>query len=456
MFQATKRPAERVQPERAAKSRKLNDKRTKLVDLNFDCLIRIFKFLSPTELASVYEYSEQFLAAAQYVLRTKFSNVSPIVTNDPNFDETGKSRMVKLIKAFGCVLGSLKINYSHSSRRYDWMIEKAIMRYCRTTVKSISFDGAANDIMPKISEPFNAVERVYFTKCELGHLVMNLSKWFPNANYLSLCGTPRRAKSHIFKYPHPNLRELLVCDTRMNNSDLICFLKANPQLETLTFACDAVIEEGNWYSYYDGIKLTEDLITTLKTELQHLKYLNIFIPNGMEWRYDGWTEQIYFEHFDTLIISNASDTNIWENFPITVGSVNNLALNGNLLNCAMFIEQNRNIKSLAIDGAIEKLEQIIRTIDVIAELPNLEYLQLRNDREMTRHIMGLLQRCEKLKVLVFFYSVAERDPRCHPHHKPHFYVIGDSRWHVEGYAHTAKRYNRTLVYRRCLPMVEPK
>lgn len=453
MFQATKRlRVERVQPERAAKMRKLNNKRTKLADINFDCLVKIFKLLSPTELANVFEYNDQFLEAIQYVLRTKFSNLSHIITNDPNFDVNGKSRMIKLIKAFGGVLRSVKINYSHSSHRYDWMIEKAIIRYCRSIVKTINFEGAAKDIMPNIAESFNAVEKVSFTKSELGHLVMNLSKWFPNVRYLSLSDTPRRAEPKVFKNYHPNLRELHVSNTRMNNSDLINFIMANPQLEALTFACDTVIAEGNWYSYYDGIKLTEELILTIKTQLKNLKYLSIFIPNEMDWPYDGRTEKIYFKHFDTLIISNATSTNIWETFPITVGSVNNLILNGNLLNCAQFIEQNRNIKSLAIDGPINNSDQIIVTINLIAELPNLEYLQLRNDREMTRLIVDLLIRCEKLKILVFYYTVVERDPRCHPHIKPHFYDIGNRRWHVKGYAYLAKKFNRTLVYRRFQPI----
>lgn len=450
MFQATKcSRAERVQFERAAKMH--NEKRTKLTDLNFDCLIRIFKNLSPMEIGNLFEYNDRFLEAAQYIFRTQFRHLSPIITNDPNFDDNGKSRTVRLIKAFGGVLGSVKINYSHSNNRYDWMIEKAIMRYCRSTVKMIKFEGAAKDIMPKISEPFNAVEEVCFTKSDLGHLVMNLSKWFPNARCLSLSETPRRPEAKIFQMHHPNVKELFVSDTKMNNSDLINFLIANPQLERLTFACDTVIADVDWFNYYDGIKLTEELISTMKTELKNLKQLSIFIPNGMYWPHDRQTEKIYFKHFDTLIISNACETNIWEHFPITVGSVDNLILNGNLLNCAMFIEQNRNMKSLTIDGPIDHLEHMIETINRIAELPNLEYLQLRNDRGMTRYIMDILQRCEKLKALLYFYSVVERDPRLHQ--KSHFFDIDGSRWHVEGYAHTAKGYNRTLIYRRCQPML---
>lgn len=445
MSKATKRPAERIQPERAAKMRK-HIQVTKLTDLNFDCLTNIFKFLNPTELTNLFLYNQQFFEAVQYVLRTKYKNWTPVITNDPKFGIDGKSQTVKLIKAFDNIMGSLKIDYSHSSHRYDWMIERAIMRYCRSSKKTVCFEGAGKDIMSNISEPFNAVERVVFTKSELGHLVMNFGKWFPNGDYLGLTKTTRQAEPNIFKNHHPNLKKLCVIETRMNTNDLINFIVANPQLEALTFTCD----EGD----YDGIKLTEELILSIKTELKNLKDLHILIPNGMDWPFNVWSEKIHFEHLVSLSISNGLDTNIWEHFPITFGRVENLTLNGNVLNCAMFIEQNRNISSLAINGIINTVEHIFVTTNLLTELPNLEYLQIRNDREITRYVMDLLIRCEKLKVVVYVYSVPERDPRCHPHHKPRLYNIGGKIWCVKGYTNAAQKFNRTSVYRRYMPMPE--
>lgn len=424
-------PKEKLQKVEANRPKKLNE-------LNPDCLIEIFRYLSAQDLLNVFEYDYRLLDAARYVFKIKHRDrrVYQLSSNRIK-DDHQMSQIINQLKGFGGVLSHMAIIFSDENRQFDEVIEKKVLKHCRKSLTSIRFENATANLMDMIKRPFEQVEKIIFEKCDFGELALNLFKWFPRAHNLLLHGNSNRVNPKIFKQHHPQLTELIVKNMKISNCDLINFIKLNPQLKSLTIFFDAFEQKNDDCT---GLKMNLELMEAIKTGLKNLTLLYLCLPEGMA-RLPETMDKIHFDHLNSLMIGNGStDPDVWRKVPITIGNVDNMMLNGKINGFMKFLTSNRNVKSLSIDGYSNKIEHFNDFIDLLVNLPIMESLRLRFDNGCEIfHRNILMENCQKLNTLVFLVNMSEDGSS-----KPHILRFSNGKkW--EGLIRAESGYNHNYV-----------
>lgn len=213
---------------------------------------------------------------------------------------------LKLVKRLGCEITELRMNYfvDGETRRYEKVLEDAVIKYCRTTLTKMVLDHCYQYSMNDIEEPFPNVQSVTFYKGHLGSTLSQLHKWFPALKSLvfhdvsisnSKCiqeefefldtlvvGNPRRERNSTTNFTNVNLR---VCAT------------LNPKLKNLHIRHDNVDESETGRN---AIIIDYDLMSFISKNLQlDLLILNLENYNGSE---KVWRSVIDFETLATLHI----------------------------------------------------------------------------------------------------------------------------------------------------------
>lgn len=420
-----------------------------LNDLGVDCLIEIFKYLSEKELLSILLYDNRNIMALRSVYSIKFSKHSWFfITNDPLFNRYQKKRSLSLeyLRGFGCVINNLYFDYESTYHRFDKMIEKCLIKYCRGSLKTIKIKNAPASAMDAPIAPFENVTDVLIQNSKYSEFVSNFSEWFPNAKGLALVemrySTNTAASINIafFQQKHPKLTEFFIRDSNVGNQNFINFIKLNPQLRMLSFACDAK---------RDGIQLNIELLSAIKTELKNLKHLHIWIRKGVIRSLATLTTKVHFNQLQMLSFENECASNIWKNIPITFGHVEYLVLNGKIYGCMEFIRQNRNIENLAIDKVLGRELFLDEFVDLAPELPLLKTIRLEfSDQINVLTIHQLLIECQHLNQLVFFINVYDDDPHGCANDALVFDCSDGKRWLTKTQVYNSSHYNRCLVYNR--------
>lgn len=381
---------------------------TKLSDLNFDCLLKIFMPLSKAELMSTIECNEHFWYPVRYIFEKKYSTEILHISNNPHFNEEGESETIKYLKVFGDIITSLHLNYDENYRQFDILIESAIIKYCRTTLKRITFENAMRHAMIEITEPFEQMQKVKLVGSEFGELISNFTKWFPEAHSLVLKKQVRQTsdRRELLERHHPALRHFEIKNVktsdlctdpmhgRINDQNVATFIQLNPQLTSLSIACDK-------RKHVNGITFNESLMSAIEEQLNNLESFNIFLTNTMTFN----LREIHCKKLNCLKICTPNIRNAI-NVPISFDNVDTL-----VLNCAAvepdeiraFLDRCKNVKRLFM---VTLAFWIILNFETFSRIPALEELRFPIRRRhldlLTQNVGDFLEKCKKLERLAIF------------------------------------------------------
>lgn len=178
---------------------------TKIIDLNDDCLVKIFEHLELKDLYMLSIASEWLRPAAADVYVRKFGTKPVQIRgcSDPEMDFDGLSprennsnidifslRMcLQYLRFFGSSISSLLIDYDESmSKRFQY-VDKYVNKYCADSLIEISFLFMTNTIIEPFEKQFVSVESLKIYSCELAKNLPSFAEWFPNVRRLELIYT---------------------------------------------------------------------------------------------------------------------------------------------------------------------------------------------------------------------------------------------------------------------------
>lgn len=183
-------------------------KSTKIIDLNDDCLIKIFDHLDLSNLFNVAVSNEWLRIAARFVYRRKFgtkivkidyvdlyANTHAyrdgmiILTPINDVDQIRISELktcLQFLRFFGPSIDQLKVDHSRSNSKYSDYIDQYINQYCAECLVSLSFANKSNSLVKSFQKPFVMVENVHIMNVDLGNQLPLFVEWFPNLRRLEL------------------------------------------------------------------------------------------------------------------------------------------------------------------------------------------------------------------------------------------------------------------------------
>lgn len=276
--------------ENEAKSSYAGEKLTRLGDLPFDCLVKIFDNINVKELINVVDYDIRVRAAARFIFKKNFSDEKYTVLNvfDPRREET--QSLLKLIKFFGTEITKLRIKYIEEYRSVDYILDNTIVAECHKSLIEIEFINANAFNMHNIDKSFEKVRKVMFAMSRCCHLIWNFNKWFPNAHTLCLVSQ----KSIMFedrqmlKQCFPALKHFRIGNMpneekppeiwnykNLNNYSVMMFIHLNPQLKSFLIAFNKFASP-----QFVDLKWNYEILEAIHSSLTDLESLYIEIGPG--------------------------------------------------------------------------------------------------------------------------------------------------------------------------------
>lgn len=226
---------------------------TKIIDLNDDCLYKIFGYLNRGNLFNVAISNEYLRPAARYVYIRKFAAKDVEITECDDFhpDEhtnatapedwgrfvniRGLKTCLQYLRCFGSSIASLKINYNMSmSKRYEY-VHHYINKYCTESLVRISFSNARHFSMKGFEKMSTNVTDIKFFDCHLGENLPLLSKSFMRLRHLEFC--PARLDNGFRPASFRHLEHLCIREYHQNDDvevkNAANLLRSNHQLRSL-------------------------------------------------------------------------------------------------------------------------------------------------------------------------------------------------------------------------------
>lgn len=221
------------------------------LELNDDCLERIFKHLSFQDLFNLVVVDKKLQQAASYAFLIKKRLSVKELCGPPDFD-TSKITLerfgikvhhfktcLQVLYCFGPALRSIVLDYCKPSTvkpanygeyldsfKY---VEKSINEHCRRRLVSIKYIGKPNFSAEHLEKPLPNVESVDICRSNLGNRLALLVEKFPNVPRLSLSA----AEGHRFSltqkdsYIRPIFRQLHVFRANSNVFAIIMAIRIN-------------------------------------------------------------------------------------------------------------------------------------------------------------------------------------------------------------------------------------
>lgn len=220
--------------------------KTKLTDVNDDCLEKVFMYLSLDDLLNIAHTNKKLKTAADMVFANKFgkesfsftietSHQNKILRTQPdNIWINDLKTSLRLLRCYGHLISDLSISYNENFRTAPIKVLHYTNIYCSETLKSIGFCNLFNYVFEiSMKKPFLKIEKVYFSWCVLRKKISNFNKWFPAMRCLSLSygrlTDPSSIETHF-----PQLERLHISNEFKGKSlkpeNVIAVFRLNPQL----------------------------------------------------------------------------------------------------------------------------------------------------------------------------------------------------------------------------------
>lgn len=202
-----------------------------IIDLNDDCLEKIFINLNLKQLFEVTTVHARFLIACRRVVSRKYKNteirISVHQTTHPDYE--------KVLYLLGDVISRIRITYDrfdlngHDVKNFNNGIHDAIIYNCSDTLTEVTF----NHILPtmEINKPFQSLKKLNFNQGCVGSTMSEFNKWFPKLIDLQFffCKT---INTQCIEQTFPNLEHFTVAHQNFTFENLCTFLDHNKQLKS--------------------------------------------------------------------------------------------------------------------------------------------------------------------------------------------------------------------------------
>lgn len=375
---------------------------SKISDLNEDCQIEIFRYCSFYDFVNLIEYDKELSATARWVFQQQSQNDLVPVSNeiDPK-KSINISPSVKLLNRFGSDIDGLKLVYDNDFRRFDHIIEKAIINRCHKTLVSLRIENMSRYSMFDIKKPFIHLDKLQIFGGTMCDLIPNFGKWFPNATYLRMMNLnfPKKNMEQLAPTYCPALRELYIRPNHVTgDSEFYAkwatdFVLLNPQLMKLSV------------TYHIGML---SLLSTKNPCLPNL-HLEIFSDRFpvLDVRNLMMGSIIHFDKLRKLTLrGQVARINVTSN-EITILDVylTNLR-SSDLVN---FVEKGSSIKSINIIRKWDAVSDPDNIINVIKQIIDLRELSFSSHSSIsTKQIVELITKCTTLRY-IFIHEDEEMD-----------------------------------------------
>lgn len=240
------------------------DESTKITDLNYDCLEKIFDYMDFNTFFNMALSNKSLQRSAVLAFKRKFGNnefrLLPATALDLrpikiiSISIVGLKNCLQFVRCFGETITDLIIEKA-LNKKANYRLKQYIQQYCSNTLTKIYFGQNAID-HDSFQQPFNKVD--FIEVCDYSNLIC-CAHWFPNIRSLSVAAPMRNFYEH-------------------NETD------------------------------YLRIKEDPDYLTINFPQLQHIK-LDLTIPIGMTRRLDrllGANQQL-----QSIVLLNGS-LRVWE------------------------------------------------------------------------------------------------------------------------------------------------
>lgn len=225
-----------------------NSTRTKLTDVNHDCLEKVFLHMSLDDLLNIAHTNTKLIPAAEMAFASKFGKKTFKLPCTSDYQSTtriqtfgnliklfGLKHSLRVLRCFGCSISKLIIfnDYHH----YDKIILYT-NRYSSESLTEITFQNITGDIIKHFQKPFSKIKMVCFNRCALKGRLPTLNIWFPNMNYLMLDEVHAAPECIEINYPHLQRLEINGPFLMSKTVNPLGMIRLNPQLQTLILYMD--------------------------------------------------------------------------------------------------------------------------------------------------------------------------------------------------------------------------
>lgn len=265
------------------KAEKLPEPRTRILDLNDDCLDVIFGYLNYKDVLATSQVCLRFEDRARYIFKRKRHNINvfSVKTN-----ATTTPSPTQVLRHIGPALSKLEIFFGEDIAKNQQTIDVAT-KYCAENLTEITLHCLHK--RNKLREPFNRVNKLTLSFCDLvGRF--KLLKWFPNLTILTYHFTKNLKK--FMKQSIPTMDTLNV-NCVATQQEIITMLTFNPQIKNLSvnFVCRG--------------SLQHSILTAIDKALPELQTLNLIVDRVRNFDTDDL--QQYFHNLKALKVENYGD-----------------------------------------------------------------------------------------------------------------------------------------------------
>lgn len=358
-------------------------KTTKLVDLNEDCLEKLFWYLNIDDLVNIVVYDSRFEAMAKRVFMQKFCQsdetivVSNLHENSYNLDKLNHS--IHLLNIFGNLITNICIKFKFEN--IDCLLD-AIKRNCGQNIVKLEFDHE-RQVRMKIYMHEKSTQ-------SMNQFLKKMNQQVPCLRELSLV-----YGSNVDDCPYwydtndiviPSLTHFSI-NGRFSYEMLKRFVGANPQIEKLSLKC-----EQSHYKWY----IEDDFIPLLDNALPQLKYLQMGIachePNSTHADHNREnTHPVYLQHLKKFTSTGHSISTWKPNFlQFAGGELEELELhhficaNESFLDSILHFKQ-LNFIEIEVDRFFDEEKRLQFEIDANAALMNDKPIKVTTRRESMRN-----------------------------------------------------------------------
>lgn len=275
-----------------------NDGRNlKLKDLNDNCLIKIFSYLSLNDLVRIVDFDERFSAPAKYVFGQRFGK-NPFKMDRFWYKKSKwvRARTLSMLNHFGDKITEIDVFYEDLTDPNE-ELGNLIIEKCHKSLVKINFRGTNQSRITKLIEPFENVRAVSFEHGESCDLISEFNKWFPKAKSLSLLQMKlTNDDKNRLQHNFPALEHFSFIESDQHHIDVNRFCELNPQIKSLSIS-DISLREVDW----------QNLFNVFATNLPNLQKFELIVRNHMLLK---WMPSIVIENTDNgkiVNISNASN-----------------------------------------------------------------------------------------------------------------------------------------------------
>lgn len=227
----------------------------KIVDLNDDCLRKIFGYLNLESLLNVSITNKWLKPAAADVFRRKYGKKEVLLNECDDFhpNMTGDAYEIRspqerctnvaiyglkasllYLRYFGASIENLTIDYYKSTSIRYGFVHQYVNRFCRKSLTSMSFMRLPSVSIHYFEKPFNNVRSVVVRDSDLGEQLISCGKWFPKMNRLKLTNVRLTDDFDPMSFQH--LKHLCVCSDEqvgLKIADIPQLLQLNRRLRSL-------------------------------------------------------------------------------------------------------------------------------------------------------------------------------------------------------------------------------